>query len=282
MQACADLDPEFAHAFSDRTGTADRARRAVEAREEAVAGDVELRTAKADEFAADECVMALEQLPPGTIAELSRLRRRADDVSEENRGEDAVRLSLLPAASVPQIPQKALDLRGNSGRGLAVRKVACAGDLDDACHRDTRAHVARNIDRNDGVLRPMQDQRRDTHRRQHMPNVDLLVHPVKRLERARARTEPKEVDSGHQLLVVEAAEPPHSLAGSIARAEDAQIPLHVALVPLLGQAPRVIGGPHPPRIRAANDKGGRPLRVGRREQDAHRRPFRSAVEGSPP
>ena len=128
----------------------------------------------------------------------------------------------------------------------------------------------------------MQDQRRDTHRRQHMPNVDLLVHPVKRLERARARTEPKEVDSGPQLLVVEAAERPHSLAGSIARAEDAQIPLHFAVVRLLGQPPRVIGGPHPPRIRAANDEGGRPLRVGRREQDAHRRPLRSAVEGSAP
>src|SRR5260370_16291402 len=86
------------------------------------------------------------------------------------------------------------------------------------------------------------------HCRHHRPNVDLLVHPVKRLERARARTEPKEVESGSHLLVVEAAERPHSLAGSIARAEDAQFPLHVTLVRHLGHTPRAIGGHHTPPI----------------------------------
>jgi hypothetical protein len=34
----------------------------------------------------------------GTVAELDRLRSRADDVGEEDCAEDAVRLSLLPAA----------------------------------------------------------------------------------------------------------------------------------------------------------------------------------------
>jgi len=52
VQAGADLKPEFPDGLGDRAGAADRARRPVEAREEAVAGDVKLCAAEADELAA--------------------------------------------------------------------------------------------------------------------------------------------------------------------------------------------------------------------------------------
>jgi hypothetical protein len=44
----------------------------------------------AGELSPDCSVVVLEELAPARIPELGRLRRRADDVGEENRGEDAV------------------------------------------------------------------------------------------------------------------------------------------------------------------------------------------------
>src|SRR5215470_3762861 len=46
------------------------------------------------ELAADRVVMALQELAPGTVAELCCTRGRPDDVGEEHGGEDAVRLDL--------------------------------------------------------------------------------------------------------------------------------------------------------------------------------------------
>src|SRR5919204_3812731 len=63
----------------------------------------EWRLYAVDRSESDQGVMACEQLAPGAVAELSRLRRRADDVGEENGGEHAVRLALLPAAGVPHL-----------------------------------------------------------------------------------------------------------------------------------------------------------------------------------
>src|SRR5262245_29444209 len=62
VQACSNLESELADGLGDRTGAANRPRRAVEAREEAVARDIELGAPEANELAADEGVMALEEL----------------------------------------------------------------------------------------------------------------------------------------------------------------------------------------------------------------------------
>ena len=39
-----------------------------------------------------------DQLAPGGVTELGRLRRRLDDVREQHRGEHAVQLRVLPGA----------------------------------------------------------------------------------------------------------------------------------------------------------------------------------------
>src|ERR1043165_5870630 len=80
MQACANLQAELAHALADRAGAANRARRPVEPREEAVAGDVELGAAKTEELTADQRMVALEKFAPAPVAKIARLRSRADGV----------------------------------------------------------------------------------------------------------------------------------------------------------------------------------------------------------
>src|SRR5215471_19200370 len=136
MQARADLDPESSDALRDRSRAAHGTRGAIEASEESVPGDVELRAVEASELAADERVMALEQLPPRTIAKLDSLRSRADDVSEENRGEDTVRLFLLPATRLPHVSHEPLDLTDDGECSLSSGEVPDTGHLDDARRRD--------------------------------------------------------------------------------------------------------------------------------------------------
>src|SRR5205823_7146036 len=91
VHACPDLEAEPPDGVDDRGRAADRTRRAVEGRKEAVARGVLLLTTEAVELAPDERVVPLEQLTPGTIAHLCRLRARTDDVGEEDGGQHGVR-----------------------------------------------------------------------------------------------------------------------------------------------------------------------------------------------
>jgi hypothetical protein len=81
------------------------ARRAVERREDAVAGHVDLVPAKASELRAHEAMVLGEQVFPAAVAEFRRLLRGSDDVSEQKCREHAVRLHLLSNTR-----QKTLDL----------------------------------------------------------------------------------------------------------------------------------------------------------------------------
>ena len=56
-----------------------------------LAGGVALLSTEADQLSAHESMVTLKQLAPGTIPELRRPLGRADDVSEENRSQDALR-----------------------------------------------------------------------------------------------------------------------------------------------------------------------------------------------
>jgi len=70
MEAGAHLEPELCEVVADGERAANRPRRAVEAREEAVAGGVELDSAVARELLADAGVMLREQVSPAAVAEL--------------------------------------------------------------------------------------------------------------------------------------------------------------------------------------------------------------------
>ena len=80
--------------------------------EEAVAGRIDLTAAEPDQLSADDCVVALEQLAPGAVAELERLAGRIDDVGEQHCREHAVGLRLLPAPGRPHVGQKPPRSRG--------------------------------------------------------------------------------------------------------------------------------------------------------------------------
>jgi hypothetical protein len=92
VDARPDLDPELANAFPDRPRCADGTRRPVQGREKAVAGRVDLAATEAVELAPDARMMLADDLAPAPVAELRRARRGIDDVGEEHRGENAVRL----------------------------------------------------------------------------------------------------------------------------------------------------------------------------------------------
>src|SRR5581483_8469844 len=100
VQARPHVDSELVHAVRDRTRAPDPARRPVEGREEAVAGRVELAAAVPGELLPHERMVPLDELAPASVPQLDRLRRRADDVGEEDRGEHAVGLGRLPAAAL--------------------------------------------------------------------------------------------------------------------------------------------------------------------------------------
>jgi hypothetical protein len=65
-----DREAERPDPLADRPSARDRAGGAVEAREEAVPGGVELDAAVARELAPDELVVPLQQLPPRAVAQL--------------------------------------------------------------------------------------------------------------------------------------------------------------------------------------------------------------------
>jgi hypothetical protein len=75
----ADLDAERAHRIADRTRAADRSGRAVEGREEAVAGGVDFVAAEPRELAPNLGMVRLQEVAPGAVSQLGRSGGRADD-----------------------------------------------------------------------------------------------------------------------------------------------------------------------------------------------------------
>src|SRR5881392_2647777 len=94
VQAGANADPRSVGRLEDRASATDRARRAVERREEAVADRLDLATLEAAESLSDPALVALEQLSPALVAQLGGRARGVDDVGEQHRGEDALGLGL--------------------------------------------------------------------------------------------------------------------------------------------------------------------------------------------
>src|SRR5262249_9813903 len=101
----ANVKTERVDAVAHRARAADRAGGAVERGENPVARGVDLAAPEAAELAPEDRVVPLEEIPPAAIAQGRGLLGGADDVGEEDRGEDAVRLG-----AVPHPGQELLDL----------------------------------------------------------------------------------------------------------------------------------------------------------------------------
>ena len=181
-------------------------------------------------------------------------------------------------ARFTDLRHEAPDLVGDLVSGFEG-KVSDAGHLDEPRIRHARGDVTGDLQRHDRVQLAVQDERWNAHGRKHVPDVDFLVHPTERLERAGARTEANQFEKRVGIFVVEGPERRHRLQCLPAWTEEAQVPLDLALVFLLGSAPGVIRRPHCARICAANDERPGSLRIRRREEDAHCRPLGQAVEG---
>src|SRR2546428_10538941 len=92
VDAGADLDPLLTHGVSNGKSAGHCARGAVEGREEAVAGVVDLAAAMALEFASHCRMVALEHSTPLRVAEREGALGRADDVGVEHSREHATRV----------------------------------------------------------------------------------------------------------------------------------------------------------------------------------------------
>src|SRR4030095_15109295 len=84
--------------------------RTVEGGEDPVPGGVELPAAEAGELPTHTRVVLAEQLAPAVVAELGPLRRRTDDVGEQDGGQHPVGLDDVPLAALPEAAEEALDL----------------------------------------------------------------------------------------------------------------------------------------------------------------------------
>src|SRR5215218_4140301 len=147
VQSGAHLQPQRAHRLGHRGGAADRPRRSVEGREEAVAGALDLPAAMALERLPEQRVVALQQETPAPVAHLRRPPGGLHDVGEHHRRQHAVRLALVARAR-----EELLDL-SEEAVGVADREhVVAALQLHVARARDLRGDVAGMLDLEEAVL----------------------------------------------------------------------------------------------------------------------------------
>ena len=108
VETRAHLQLQRVHVLDDRLRAPDRPRRPIEAREEPVAGGVDLTSPEPDELPPYQLVVTLQELVPSTISQHCRPLGRTDDVGEEDGREHPFRLRLLPAAGFPHTLQEVL------------------------------------------------------------------------------------------------------------------------------------------------------------------------------
>src|SRR5262249_19147868 len=139
------------------------------------------------ELAPHQRVVALEELAPLAVAEPCGEGGRADDVGEEQGGEDAVRLRRGADTG-----QELLHLTKQGIRFTSPRQGVRARELDQLRARDVLGQGLRLFARRNRSLAgpppgggtvpkacvpAVEDERLRADRRQHVPDVDLAVHP---------------------------------------------------------------------------------------------------------
>ena len=160
VQTCPDVDAERSNGLNDRTRAPDAPSRAVEAREEPVAGRVDLGAAVAREKATDDRVMPFEYVAPRSVSELGRSLGRTDDVGEQHGHEDAVELGLL----VPSGRQKPVDLPDDTLLVSGPWEGVGTRDLDELGTGDAVGDES-GLRQGGDIVSPVDDERGDVDRR---------------------------------------------------------------------------------------------------------------------
>src|SRR5262249_30431883 len=125
VQPRPDVDTDLPDAPDNRFTATDRARRAIERGQYAVAGRVHEMAAVSRQLVADPRVVLVEQLPPAPVAQLGGPLGGAYDIGEENGGEDTVRFGSGPGAG-----QELLDLVETPVDVAGVEEVVVTAKLD--------------------------------------------------------------------------------------------------------------------------------------------------------
>ena len=157
-----------------------------------------------------------------------------------------------------------------------------SGELDEPGRGEALRDVPGGLDGDQLILAAVQDERGHAHGGENVADIDLLVHPVQRREHPGAGSVPDIVDERLDLVFVLHSERAHRFACLGSRRIDSQRLIDLALVGVFAAAPREVRRPQRSRRAAADDERCRPLRIGRREQDAHRPALRQAVKGGSP
>ena len=155
--------PSGRTAIADVAGAADSTGRAIESREESVAGRVDLVPTEPLELPADDRMVAVEQFAPGPVAEPCGVARRADDVGHEHGGEDTVGRALGTFAG-----QELLGLVQDRVLIADPWHVVIAGQLDEAGTGNLRRHPAALLDVHAAVGGAVHDEARDVDRGQYV------------------------------------------------------------------------------------------------------------------
>src|SRR3989442_2780118 len=164
----ADFDTEAPHGITDALGATYGPGRPVECCEEAVAGTVDLTPTVAIDLLADDWVVTPEEIAPGAVAERDGPFGRADEVSEEDSREHALRLDPHARPS-----EKLLDLGDERGAVTDPGWVAVAAQLDIARARDFAGERASQLDADQRVVGAVHHQRRKLEGARYGSHVDL-------------------------------------------------------------------------------------------------------------
>jgi hypothetical protein len=124
VAAGADAQTELANRCAQGLGAADGPRRPVEGRQQAIPGRVDVSAPVPFDLPAGQVVVAGKQIGPAGVAEFGQLLGRADDVGEQDGGQDAVQ-----AWPVPLAGQERLHLLDDSVHIAHVRRVIASGEL---------------------------------------------------------------------------------------------------------------------------------------------------------
>jgi hypothetical protein len=275
VHAGPDLEADGRHGPTDRDGAAYGACRPVEGGEEPIAGGIDLAAPETSQLFANDGVMPLKQLLPGSIANGARVLGGPDDVGEQDGGEHPLAFGWRPDPG-----QELLHLVENRVGVAEVRQVIRALELHELCTGNAFREIARVARVAVDVTASLQDERRHLDGSQDRPHIDLGVH---------AEIGKRVAGPMGQPLVL-APPPPERLVGYSGRRhlgqEDAGAPGLVdlsakVLHPCRASAPRI---PIPQArrcVRPVQDDRPGSLRIGGGEQDRHRGlPARG--RGSPP
>jgi hypothetical protein len=171
VKARADPDAEGRNGITDGAGTPNGAGRAVEGGKKPVAGRIELSAAVAAELATNRVVVGLEEIAPGAVPDDRDRRGGVHDIREEDRCQDAIRLGATANAG-----EELLDFIEERIGVTDPREVIRAGKLHEPGTGNLRRDPAPLLNVGIEVAGPMQDQGRDPHGPQHVPDIYLRVH----------------------------------------------------------------------------------------------------------